>query len=126
MTVTRVAIIGAGLSGLYAAWLLKRQGIHNYVLLEARDAPGGRIASFTPSHTGDCFDLGPTWFWPDYQRELHHVIDDLSLQCFAQFEYGDMLLEHSGNVPPERMRGWGNAPALSMALIGARSASSTW
>ena len=38
-------IVGAGLSGLYAAYLLERQGRQDYVLLEARDVLGGRIAS---------------------------------------------------------------------------------
>jgi len=121
MTVTRVAIIGAGLSGLYAASLLERQGIHDYVLLDARGAPGGRIAYFTPPHTGDRFDLGPTWFWPDYQRELHHLIDDLDLQYFPQFEQGDMVLERTNNTSPERMRGDVNAPT-SMRLLGGMSA----
>jgi phytoene dehydrogenase-like protein len=66
-----VAIVGAGLSGLYAAWLLERQGIRDYVLLEARDTLGGRIASFaapervlpdaTVVHATNRFDMGPTW-----------------------------------------------------------------
>jgi len=117
----RIAIIGAGLSGLYAAWLLAHQGMHDYVLLEARDAPGGRIASFTSSHAGDRFDLGPTWFWPDYQRELHHLIDDLGLQYFPQFEQGDMVLERTSHTSPERIRGDVNAPT-SMRLMGSMSA----
>ena len=45
MQTTRIAIVGAGLSGLYAAYLLEQQGITDYVLLEARDTLGGRIAS---------------------------------------------------------------------------------
>ena len=45
MHTTRVAIVGAGLSGLYAAYLLEQQGITDYVLLEARDGVGGRIDS---------------------------------------------------------------------------------
>lgn len=45
MQTARIAIVGAGLSGLHAAFLLEQQGIGDYVLLEARDTPGGRIAS---------------------------------------------------------------------------------
>ena len=37
-----VAIIGGGLSGLYAAYLLEQKSI-DYILLEARDTLGGRI-----------------------------------------------------------------------------------
>ena len=38
----RIAIIGGGLSGLYAAALLEQHGIQDYVLLEARETFGGR------------------------------------------------------------------------------------
>jgi monoamine oxidase len=127
----RVAIVGAGLSGLYAAWLLERQGIQDYVLLEARDTLGGRIASFnapgpgltdaTTMNTNDRFDLGPTWFWPDYQRELHQLVEDLGLDRFVQFETGDMVVERAHNAPPSRMRGYVNTPA-SMRLMGGMGA----
>ena len=46
MISTRIAILGGGLSGLLAARALYRQGIHDFVLLEARSALGGRITSF--------------------------------------------------------------------------------
>lgn len=45
MHTVRIAIVGAGLSGLYAAYLLERQGITDYVLLEGREILGGRIGS---------------------------------------------------------------------------------
>ncbi len=57
-----IAIVGGGLSGLYAAHLLEQQGLHDYVLLEARPTWGGRIESATldePQHPHR-FDLGPT------------------------------------------------------------------
>ena len=38
-----IVIVGGGLSGLYAAFLLEQKGIA-YRLLEARDTFGGRIA----------------------------------------------------------------------------------
>lgn len=37
-------IIGAGISGLYAATLLEKAGV-DYVILEARDRTGGRVLS---------------------------------------------------------------------------------
>jgi monoamine oxidase len=126
MHAARIAIAGAGLSGLYAAFLLEQQGIRDYVLIEARDAPGGRIASaFASGHPGretsaaadrvGRFDLGPTWFWPDYQRQLDRLVHEMGLERFAQYETGDMMVERSLNEPPMRMPGYVNSPA-SMRL----------
>lgn len=126
MQTARVAIVGGGLSGLYAASLLERKGIKDYVLLEARDAVGGRIASAV-LQTGsapegiDRFDLGPTWFWPGYQPKLDRLVDDLGLQRFEQFEVGDMMVERSSHGPPMRMRGYLTSP-VSMRLVGGMGA----
>jgi Monoamine oxidase len=120
MQTTRIAIVGGGLSGLYAAYLLEQKGVHDYVVLEARDVWGGRIAS-TPVAEGaspmDRFDLGPTWFWPAYQPQLDRIIASLGLERFAQPEDGDMLVEHTQNATPARVRGYACAPP-SMRLLG--------
>ncbi|MGV3655383.1 MAG: FAD-dependent oxidoreductase, partial [Noviherbaspirillum sp.] len=128
MRTARIAIVGAGLSGMYAAYLLERKGIRDYIVLEARDIPGGRIASFdasgataagtsAPADAFDRFDLGPAWFWPDYQRQLDRVISDLGLGRFAQHEAGDMVAERVAGEPPMRLRGYASSPA-SMRLVG--------
>lgn len=120
MPTTRIAIVGGGLSGLYAAYLLEQNGLHDYVVLEAREVWGGRIAC-TPLAEGaspmDRFDLGPTWFWPAYQPQLDQLIASLGLERFAQPEDGDMLVEHTQNAAPVRMRGYASAPP-SMRLLG--------
>lgn len=125
---THIAIVGAGLSGLVAAWLLQRRGERDWLMLEARDVLGGRIASFdAPADAASTlnnlnrFDLGPTWFWPDYQRELGQLIDALGLESFAQHEAGDMVVERSAGQAPERMRGFANVPT-SMRLQGGMGA----
>lgn len=117
-TSTRIAIVGGGLGGLVAAALLQLQGVRDFVLFEARATLGGRIQSVDA--TGaivDCavpaldrFDLGPTWFWPDYQPQLEHLADDLGLRRFAQFEHGDMLLERSPHEAPLRRPAYTSAP----------------
>ena len=124
MQTVSVAIIGGGLSGLYAAYLLEKKGV-DYVLLEARPTLGGRIvtaratdpntAQITNSMNG--FDLGPSWFWPEYQQQLARLIDELQLESFAQFEEGDMLVERSPNEPAMRTHGYKSAPP-SMRLKG--------
>lgn len=98
-----VVIIGAGVSGLYAASELARHGI-DYVVLEARSGAGGRILSVSAGVGSDLasseyvepgvrFDLGPTWYWPAMQADLDRVIRALGLATFAQFEDGDTLVE---------------------------------
>lgn len=120
MQTARIAIVGGGLAGLYAAHLLEQKGFHDYIVLEARDTWGGRIAS-TPSASGvvalDRFDLGPTWFWPDYQPQIDQLITSLGLERFAQFDDGDMLIEHAQKAAPMRMQGYASAPP-SMRLVG--------
>ena len=116
----RVAIAGGGLSGLYAAYLLEENGINDYIILDARKVWGGRIASASHlegTHPLDRFDLGPTWFWPAYQPQLDQLIKHLGLESFAQYEDGDMLVEHTQHAIPMRMRGYASTPA-SMRLPG--------
>ena len=128
MNKARIAIIGAGLSGLYAAYLLEKQGI-DYVLLEARDRIGGRIHSVAADGqsamdmkaTSDRFDLGPSWFWPGYQPQLGQLVEELGLECFSQFEDGDMMIERSPNTAPIRMQGYVSSPT-SMRLVGGMAA----
>lgn len=117
----RVVIVGAGLSGLYAAYLLERHGVTDHLAIEARDTPGGRIASArmvgSEGENINRFDLGPTWFWPELQPELDHLVRHLGLPTFPQHELGDTMVERSPHKAAVRMRGFVNAPA-SMRLTG--------
>ncbi|MGB7756782.1 MAG: FAD-dependent oxidoreductase [Salinisphaera sp.] len=130
MQTVRIAIVGGGLAGLYAALLLQERGIQDYVLLEARDVLGGRIASSAdPAHlTIDCaddsidgFDLGAAWFWPGFQQQLDRVVRELAIDRFEQFETGDIIVERFPGEQPIRMRGYVNSPP-SMRLAGGMSA----
>jgi monoamine oxidase len=118
---TRIAIIGGGLAGLYAALQLHTRGIDDFVLLEAAGQFGGRIETVSAHPDGDRFDLGPTWFWPQIQPEFDHLVRELGLARFAQHETGDTLLERSPQTPPTRTRGYAGAPA-AMRLAGGMSA----
>ena len=126
-----VIIIGGGLSGLYAAYLLEQKGI-DYLLLEARARLGGRILSskqmgskqsdnievhLDTADKQSSFDMGPSWFWPEYQPQLAQLIEKLQLESFAQFETGDMMMERTANEPAIQTRGYQSSPA-SMRLKG--------
>ena len=144
----RLAIVGGGLSGLYAAYVLEQQGVQGCVLLEARDSLGGRIVSAPAAGqpaprpatnknpgtdsgggagagmgtvTTDRVDLGPTWFWPEGQHQLARLVHDLGLQSFAQFDAGDTVVEPALPGLPARVRGCAQAPA-SVRLVGGMAA----
>lgn len=100
MSNSTVAVIGGGLSGLYAAQLLSQAGI-DFVLIEARERIGGRIlsSSVEPDRhpEGGRYDLGPTWFWPMHQKMIARLVRDLDLQTFEQPYSGVSLYEGSDN-----------------------------
>lgn len=94
MTTTTVdtIIIGGGLSGLYAAYLLSQKNIP-FLVLEARERIGGRI--LTTEHSGYFPDMGPSWYWPEINPKLIHLIQALGLKGYRQFEEGLGRFEHA-------------------------------
>lgn len=60
----KIAIIGAGFSGLSAAAYAARDG-HEVHVFEKHGIPGGRARQFRTDE-GFVFDMGPSWYWmPD-------------------------------------------------------------
>jgi monoamine oxidase len=121
---TDVAIVGAGLSGLYAALLLSRAGT-SCVVLEARDRIGGRILSVSAEPPSDAdivagarYDLGPAWFWPDMQPLMRQMVAELGLAAFPQEFAGAVLVERFKLEPPQRYERGLNTEPRSMRLIG--------
>ena len=95
-----VVVIGAGISGLFAARSLARSGV-TVRCFEARERVGGRLHSVEVGRNG--VDLGATWFWPD-EVLVESVARDLGLAVFPQYLEGDALFEADGSGP-QRIRG---------------------
>lgn len=114
-----VVIVGAGLSGLRAASLLVAEGIKCKVF-EGRDRIGGRVLTTSDSNRPglDKFDLGPTWFWPQYERSIANLVKELNLETFVQYTKGAMLAERYQNEAPERYMLPENSSARSMRFKG--------
>lgn len=89
-----VAVIGAGLAGLYAARTLARSAV-DVLVIEARDRCGGRVLTVdscgAPSEDG--FDLGPSWYWPQMQPAIADLISELGLRSFVQHIAGEVIFE---------------------------------
>lgn len=107
-------VIGAGLSGLHAAWRLQEAG-HAVMLVDARERTGGRILSRPVSEeSGHAVDLGPSWFWPELNPLLNAWIQRLGLDTYPQHSQGASWLEgpdvslrrleHSWEQRPRSMR----------------------
>lgn len=100
-------IIGGGLGGLYAAYLLTQKNLP-FVILEARDRMGGRI--LTAEHQGFFPDLGPSWYWPEINPKLMHLIQTLGLRGYQQFEQGMGRFETAHGLV-QTVRGYATQPA---------------
>ncbi|XP_039625600.1 probable flavin-containing monoamine oxidase A isoform X1 [Polypterus senegalus] len=114
-----VVIVGAGLSGLTAAWeLLKSSPQLQVLVLEGKGRVGGRTQTvMLPCTNGmDMWDLGGQWVG----RTQHFVLDlikDLGLEIYPQYTSG-WKLSHLGG-PDNNIRSYYfNIPSISvLALI---------
>jgi protoporphyrinogen/coproporphyrinogen III oxidase len=79
----KIAIIGAGLTGLTAAWYLKKQGI-SFTLFEKSDRPGGVIKTY--HENGFSYEAGPNTGVLGHPEAME-LIEELAPDC--QIEIAD-------------------------------------
>lgn len=95
---TKVLIIGGGVSGLRLGSLLAKEDI-SFKILESRERVGGRV--LTHNQDNNYFDLGPTWFWPDTEKTITNLITELNIPTIEQYNEGFSLLELSKHQTPK-------------------------
>lgn len=86
-----VIIVGAGLSGLAAAYYLKKKGIDAFVV-EARERCGGRIDTVPAEGNATPVEMGATWF-ADKHIHLMRLLQELDLPYYKQFQKGIGVFE---------------------------------
>lgn len=100
-----VCIVGAGLSGLTAAYRLRQAGVGNVVVLEAHDRIGGRLLNHRLGN-GKVVEAGGEWVGPT-QTRLLALAKEIGVATFPQFTkgesvffYGGKRQTYSGDIPP--------------------------
>ncbi|MEM6452362.1 MAG: FAD-dependent oxidoreductase [Cyanobacteria bacterium P01_D01_bin.105] len=94
-------IVGAGLSGLYAARILSQAG-QRVAVLEARDRVGGLTCSEYSEYLGKHLDLGATWVAEMHTR-MQALIQEFNVPIVPQYTTGkevaiDGVIRHVGEV----------------------------
>jgi monoamine oxidase len=105
-----VAVIGAGLSGLYASHLLAQAG-QRVLLIEARERTGGRILSEGPLLGGHRVDMGPSWFWPGMNPRVESLLAELGLGAYPQHVQGAYAIEAPDGKVHRQHSSWAQSPA---------------
>src|SRR6187431_2147334 len=90
-----VAVVGAGMAGLSAALELQRAG-RSFVVLEARERPGGRLES-RQLGDGVWIDVGGQWVGPTQDR-LYALARANGAATFPTWTAGENVVELGGQL----------------------------
>ncbi len=90
-----IIILGAGFSGLAAARVLHKAG-KNFIVLEARNRPGGRVFTDYFAHNR-YLDLGGQWIGPGQQR-MYELATEHNLEWFETYNSGTNIIDLNGNI----------------------------
>lgn len=107
-----VIIIGAGLSGLLTAYLLKKEGIP-FKILESRQRVGGRINTRYSENKAP-IELGATWFTPQHQHLLK-LLETLDIPYFKQSMDDKVFYEASAEATAQLVQIPKQAPSYRIS-----------
>lgn len=95
-----VVVVGAGISGLSAAYeLLKKRPHTNLVVLEAKDRVGGRLDSveLKTAKGSDRWDIGGQWVSRS-QKAITSLLEELDVEIYNQWNNGSKIMHGSDDV----------------------------
>lgn len=108
-----VIVVGAGLSGLYAAREVLRAGLEPLVL-EADDRVGGRILTQQVA-AGIDVEIGAQWIGDTHHR-MRALAAELGVETFAQYDEGEATYELLG-APVQRENAFHDAHDDDLAAL---------
>lgn len=105
-----VVIIGAGISGLSAAYELQKNRPNiKFVILEAKGRVGGRLDSveLKTENGTDRWDVGGQWICRN-QKAVMNLLEELEVEIYDQWDTGSKIMQnsdgiikkYSGSLPP--------------------------
>lgn len=109
-----VVVIGAGLSGLQAAYTAKQAGLST-VVVEARDRVGGKVWSVPLASGRGCVDLGAAWINDSLQPRIWAYVQQFGLKVVEQRLEGQAVIQVDQNTRAEFP--FGTSPEVSSIYI---------
>lgn len=115
-----VVVIGAGLSGLQAAYSAQQAGL-SVVVVEARDRVGGKVWSVPLASGRGCVDLGAAWVNDSLQPRIWSYITRLGLKSTKQRLTGTAIMSETADSRFEFP--FGITPNVSITKVASQSSS---
>lgn len=117
-----VAVVGAGMAGLVAAYELARSG-HDVQVLEARSRPGGRIHTWRDFPSGLYAEAGASTI-AEHHKLTRQYISELSLSVRPVVVEASEALLHLGGRTTTFADAFNNPDTIPIALSGAEKGKS--
>ena len=93
----RIAIIGAGSSGIHMALEMKKKGFRNVKILEKESRLGGK--SWTINYRGAPQEMGAIYLTPDYEDNVIELIKKYVPDGLVELQFSSIWLDNLPNEP---------------------------